>query len=577
MATGKVWIHGQVGPLFQRLQEKLDDNVPFINVYADERPRGPAALHKPTLYPELNIPADKGGDWGEVARGIAHLLSSLDGVPELRVTSGTQTDVAIAQELNAELQTIAAAKEGLQPKPQWTCGAPDNLLEKILNLAPGAMDAQRQFGLVQLHRLVLDEHPEAQAAIEKARQKLPVETRAAESTFNAILAEDLRTPAGKATAATKLVKALCFDPDCFYLQQSQYMAGVYDDRSLGYYPALQAIREEFDSLRPLPSSWLKFQLPFALPVLEGLYRSEGVVALVQHVRVINSRAGWKASQGMRLDSMMNPSGLYAQSVVELWLPGKLEIDAPQPPGDVQYKNIWVYPEALRVAVLRLNELIVGLRAETGRSDIPEVLPGDLNRLAYKQFDSTGRIARNIPVANFEFLRMSAGTPMLKDEVRFKPHDVQCPSFERELLESAKFHVSAYNTRRAVLDLAGAFEAFIAEVVTPRLGEMEENARGQFLRRYEAKLSAEARAEIEKVALGPDQDPPRMPSIHRQLKEYKRQGLDPVLNEQHLRRILKIMRIRNDAAHGRPVSPEILGDLIAAIEALDCLIPKPQAS
>jgi hypothetical protein len=227
----------------------------------------------------------------------------------------------------------------LQPKPQWTCGAPSKLLKRILNPAPGTMHAQRQFGLVQLHRLFLDGHPEAKAALEEARQKVPVEVKAAESTFNIILSEDLRTPAEKATAASKLLHALGFDPGCFYLQQSQHIAGVYDDRSLGYYPALQDIRKEFRSLRFLPGTWLKVQLPFALPVLEGIYRTEGVVTLVQHVRVINSRSGWKATQGIRLDSMMNPSGLYAQSVVELWLPGELEINATQPPGDVQYKNI----------------------------------------------------------------------------------------------------------------------------------------------------------------------------------------------------------------------------------------------
>lgn len=412
---------------------------------------------------------------------------------------------------------------------------------------------------------------DSRAALEEARQKIPVEVNAAESTFNCILSEDLRTPAGKATAASKLLHALGIDPGCFYLQQSQHIAGVYDDRSLGYYPALQDIREEFRSLRFLPGTWLKVQLPFALPVLEGIYRTEGVVTLVQHVRVINSRSGWKATQGIRLDSMMNPSGLYAQSVVELWLPGVLEIDATQPPGDVQYKNIEVYPEALRIAVIRLNQLIVGLRAETGRSDIPEVLPGDLNQLAYKQFDSIGRLARNIPMVNFEFLQMSAGTPLLKEEVRFKPHVVQRPDFGRELLESAKFHVSAYNTRRAVLDLAGAFEAFIAEVVTPRLGDVKVNTRDQFLRQYGAKLSEETRAEIENVTLGPSQDPTRMPPIHRQLKEYKKQGLEPELDKQHLSRIQRIMSMRNDAAHGRPVTPEKLDDLIAAIEAMDCLI------
>jgi len=109
------------------------------------------------------------------------------------------------------------------------------------------------------------------------------------------------------------------------------------------------------------------------------------------------------------------------------------------------------------------------------------------------------------------------------------------------------------------------------VVTSRLGDIKVNTRDQFLRQYGAKLSAETRAEIEKVNLGPNQDPTRMPPIHRQLKEYKKQGLDPELDKQHLSRIQCIMSMRNDAAYGRPVPPEKLDDLIAAVEAMDCLI------
>ncbi len=78
MASGKVWISENVVALFQHLQEKLDGFAPIINVFGEEKPYGSAALHKPTLYPELNVPAAKDGDWGEVSRGIAHLLSSLE-------------------------------------------------------------------------------------------------------------------------------------------------------------------------------------------------------------------------------------------------------------------------------------------------------------------------------------------------------------------------------------------------------------------------------------------------------------------------------------------------------------------
>ncbi|WP_396621501.1 hypothetical protein [Marinobacter sp. W-8] len=571
MANGKVWIDGRVVPIFRQLQTKLGGSAPFLNVYEGGRPVGPASIHKPTLYPELNIPAGSGGDWGEVARGIAHLISAIDGVPELRAASNADTELAIAQQLNSELQTIAAAKENLQPKPLWTRGGPDALLSMILEPCPGISTAQTRFRLLQLHRLVLDGHPEAQRALDVAREALPEEGFEAESVFNAIVEEDLRHPAGKAMAAAALFEYLDLDPGQFYLQSSQYVDGVFDDRSLGYHPAIKNAQVEFDSLRPTPGCWLKCQLPFALPILEGVYKSDDLILLVRHTRVISSRASWKASQGMRLDSMMNPSGLYAQSVVELWLPGNLAIDFALPPGDEQYKNIHTYPEAIKGAVRKLNEFIVGLRADTGRSDIPEVIPGDLNQLAFKQFDSKGNLTRDIPMLNLELVRVSAGAPHLNEEVLLKPFEVQYPGFARELLESAKFHVSAYSVRRAVIDFAGAYEAFIAEVVSPRIGEVRENTKDQFLRRYGDKLSAEVRAEVEKVTLAPNQDPDRVPPIHRQLDVYKKMGLKPDFGRKHLSAIRKVMDVRNDAAHGRVISHEVLSDIIAGIGALECLM------
>ncbi len=576
MSIGKVWISDKVVPLFQKLQDKLNGFPPFINVYSDVLPRGPASLHQPTLYPQINIPAEKDGNWGEVARGIVHLLSALDGVPELRV-AGQDIDPRIAVDLNGELQNIAAAKEAVQPLPQWTPDAPNKLLEMILNPTPETLVAHTDFALIQLHRLVMDGHPEAQAALTEVQEKLPDKTKAVKATFESIISEDLRTPAGKALAAAKLLKFLNFDENSFYLQRSQHIFGIYDDRSLGYYPVIEALRADFEVLRPSPAVWLKFLLPFALPILEGIYQTENLTMFVQHVRISNPRAGWKASQGARVDSMMNPSGLYAQSLIELWLPGEISISFTQPPGDVYYKNVDTYPEVLRVATIRLNEFIAGLRSQTGRSDIPEMLPSDLNQLAYKQFDASGNVVRNVPSTNFEMVRMSMGAPALKGEVQREVHNVKRLSFASELLESAKFQVSAYNTRRAVLDLAGAFEAFIAESITPRIGDLSLNIRDQFLRQYNTKLSTKVREEIEKIMIGSG-DPSRMPTVHRQLKEYSRLNLEPVINQKNISKVLKIMSgVRNDAAHGRPVSPSKLNDIVLAIEALDALIRDQSAS
>ncbi len=141
MAIGQVWISDKVAPLFLRLRARLHGFTPIINVFTDEPHRSSAALHQPTLYPELNVPAARNGDWGEVARGVAHLLSALDGVPELRV-HGTADDKSIAVEVNSELQTLAAVKEAIQPKPEWVSGIADKLLAMILNPPPGTLGAE---------------------------------------------------------------------------------------------------------------------------------------------------------------------------------------------------------------------------------------------------------------------------------------------------------------------------------------------------------------------------------------------------------------------------------------------------
>ena len=68
----------------------------------------------------------------ELVRGIAHLISNLDGVPELRATNDLDNGHIIAQAINSDIQVIAAAKENLQPKPKWHAGTPTKVvLHKI--------------------------------------------------------------------------------------------------------------------------------------------------------------------------------------------------------------------------------------------------------------------------------------------------------------------------------------------------------------------------------------------------------------------------------------------------------------
>ncbi|MDN7124536.1 hypothetical protein J6I90_06550 [Pseudidiomarina sp. 1APP75-32.1] len=571
MSIGKVFIHNDVLPLFERLTARLDGFAPIMNVYSEQKPKGPAAIHTPTLYPELNLPEGADGDWGEVARGIAHLLSSLDGVPELRSTSSGGSMTEIAQALNAELQIISAVQNKVKPKPNWTSGTPKKLFEIIQALDTETEKPQQIFCLTQLSRLVLDGHPEAEDFLKRARDELPSETDIAESTLELILQSDLQTAEGKALAASVLIKTLGFQAEQFYFQQSQFIPGNFEDRSFNYFPSMHKVREEFQTFRSWPAVWLKVQLPFALPVLEGIYKMDAFSVLVQHVRVINPRAGWRALHGMRIETMMNPSGLYSQSVVELFLPGEFGVDCKHPPGDVPYKNIFSYPDVIREAVLQLNNFIASLRVKTGRSDIPEVLPSDFNQFACKQFNAGGKCIRDLPSTTLEYLRLSNGPLSLRDELNLKPTHIESVNFGQELLESAKFHVASYNARRAVLDIAGAFDDFVARYLTPKLGNVKENTKDQFIQRYGDRLSADCTQEIEALETEESNDLARWPSVYKQLKLYRQRALDPQLDEEKVKSVKKTLSKRNDAAHGRIVSPSILDDLIKAIDALEQLI------
>ncbi|CAN5661938.1 hypothetical protein BH10PSE14_BH10PSE14_35580 [soil metagenome] len=576
MTDGKIWLSAEIAPLFQKLQSKLLGFGPIVTVFSDDRPLGSASLHCPTLYPQLSVPRDKEGDWGEVARGIAHLISSLDGVPELQI-DGNDTEIAATRDINQELQAIAVAKEKIKPEPRWVKEIIENLLTLIFNPAPGSFPAPKIFHVLRLKRLELDGHPLATHALNDVREREPDVYVNANALFSAIIAEDLRSAAGKAKAASLLLKAVNLDEARFYFQHTQYFPGIYDSRSLGYYAAWETTRAKFQSLGPSPGAWMKLQLPFALPVTEGIYETDNITALVKTIRIANSKAGWRAGQGGRIDTMANPAGLYSQSALEIWLPGSFSIDLHPPQESVAYKNLASFPEAIRVATQRLNGLISVLRVETRRSDIPEVLPSDLNQVSFKQFDENGNVTCNVLDISLERVLLISGAPNVKNEIHTDVKKFKPISFACELLESAKFQVSAYNPRRAVLDLAGAFEAFVAEVVTPEIGDMTLNTKDQFLRQYGSRLSEAACSEIRRVVLKGEEDPKRMPPVHRQLAEFKKRKLTPNLNKKHLSRVMKIMNIRNDAAHGRPIASDTIDELIQAIESLDALIKSSSQS
>ena len=264
---------------------------------------------------------------------------------------------------------------------------------------------------------------------------------------------------------------------------------------------------------------------------------------------------------------MDPAGLYAQTQVELILGGRLSIGDAVPPTQTIYANIDSYPEAVHVSVEALNQLAYKVRKETGRCDLPDIVPAHFSRIAFKQFDEDGNVERDIGSLSFELITATEGAPQVDTELRKSVVAVEPLSFSEQLLESAKSHVFQTNARRAVIDLAGAFEAFAAESLTTRLeANLSENTKQRFLRLYDQQLSESLCAQIQ--ALNQSGDNTQPPPIRRILKSYRQAKVEPQLDGDSLGKVMKVYEYRNDAAHGRPIPSTALHDLIQAIPALE---------
>jgi len=565
MAVGPIWFPAELKQLLNQLSSRTGGFPPIMEIIDENENEQSSSLHIPTLYPSMAVPKQRDGNWGGVARSLMHLSRSLDGIPELRV-SGTSTDKQITQEINSELEWIAIAKREGLPRPKPINDLPNQISNYLAKDEQDALPAHKIYQAMRLFRLRQEGDPQADEAIELMREAIPKETSTAQIIFEKVIAEDLDSAAGKERAIKIILNGFGFDLSKFFFHEYRFGKGSTECRSLDYYSCSEAAEKEFWSLLDPPFAWVQLQLPFVLPALEGAYRLKDNVAFLRHVAVQNPRATWQSTEGATIEAIMDPAGLYAQSHIQLLLSGRPSIDDSGPPTEIIYKNFASYPEVIHSGVGALNGFVSALRLSSGRCDIPDVVPAHFNKIAFRQFDEKGVVERDIPSKSFELVRLSAGPPKVENEVRPTAEEVSPLSFQLQLLESAKLHVFEANARRAVVDFAGSFEAFVAETLTPQIGDISKNTKQRFLRLYEKGLSKSLTSQIE--ALSDKQDNKQYPSIHKVVKEYCRLDTDPVLEKELLAKVMKVYEYRNDAAHGRPIPDDALEDLVEAIPAFE---------
>lgn len=565
MAIGKIEIREDLRPLMDRLRSSTGGYFPILN-YQDENPHeGPSSLHVPSLFPQVSVPRTLDADWGEVAYGVSHLIRSFSGVPELR-GFGNEPNPSIALRIHSELEAIASTKDKVTPIPYPI----ENLKSSFEQYLKECKDdpAIHIYQGIRLLRLRMQQNPEADAAIDLLRATHSKEAEVAERIFNEVLSFDLNSAYGRARAARIVLQAIGVDMRSFFFHRYSFHPGTTDARSLDYFDRLEQVEQVFTTLISPPYTWLQVQLPFAIPTPEGLYTLDGAAVLLTHTRITNPRATWKGGTGIRIDEMTDPVGLYTQSHIQLRLAGEFSLAANPPAEDLIYKNLSRYPDVVHQAVLVLNTLINSIRRTSGRCDIPDVVPAHFNHIALRQTNPKGEVVRDILSLSLECVRLTAGVPKVDDEIVTDVRQIQPLPFWLQLLETAKLHVIQFNVRRAVLDFSGAFEAFVAEFLTPKVGDLGEDAKSKFLRIYRDRLPSDCAELIEKMAPSASRDQKLHPSIRQIIKRYRAIDAKPALDDAALGLILKVYTHRNEAAHGRPIPNTALEDVSKAIEVLD---------
>ncbi len=563
MSVGPVWFPKYLEKSLQELKSRLSGHLPFINV-ADSIDEISSSFLKPTLYPQLTVPKDVNGDWADVFYHISHINRALDGIPELRV-QGTETDEAIARSLNNELEWLAATYDGLVP-PFTTEGKMLSQIEEYVKCDhTNDLNCKHVFWAFKLQNKKNFGAPQSADALALFSKHYPIETQKASVIQERISKIPINTLIGKVQAAKILIDELDFDRKKFYFQETTYSDGAYNLRSLDYYENLEA--HENIALASIEGPFLTIdvQLPFHIPALQGCYKLENGIIILKNKTVSNMRASWKGEGETNIDSIMDTTGLYKNSSLQLIIPGIYDLNSAIPPHDKLYKNHKSYPVFIQDSVVLVNEFITYTRRNNERCDIPDIIPSHFNKVHCKQYDENRNIGKSVSTS-FELIRVSTGVPQIDSELLQSEVIVKPQLFHSQLLESAKLHLLQSNSRRAILDYCGAFESFVSHYIVEHVKKSEETLKERFIRVYKNKLNDNQLALINSLVEANDE--PNILPIRKLIDNYIKEGHKPIIKKSKVKKMLKIFDYRNDAAHGRPIGHFNLDDLELAIDLFE---------
>lgn len=563
MSVRPVWISEDVKQKFLELQSLNGGHPPIIDV-VDSDSKISSSFHVPTLFPQIAVPKDQDGNWAEVSFHISHLIRALNGIPELR-SNGDEVDNAIAQSLNSEIEWLASVYDGGVPQFNHE-GTMDDQIEKYIKTDhSNTLASQHIFWAFRLQNKARHNVPKSEEALILFTEYFPEAVDQA-STIQALINQlDLSSLTGKVQASKILIDQLEFERDKFYFQETTYTNGVYNLRSLDYYENIS--EQEIHAFDSINESFIAIsvQLPFHIPSFQGAYRLDENFIILKNKSITNARASWKGNGRANIESIMDSSGLYDNTELEILLIGEYEHVSEHPLQEKLYKNHKSYPKFIHDAVVLVNDLITYIRKENDRCDIPDVIPSHFNHVRFVQYDENKNILKKASTS-FEYVKVSIGQPKVENDVLNSEVIVPKQLFHIQLLESAKLHLLQSNSRRAILDFCGAFEAFVSYYIENKIEQSKESLKDRFIRTYRGELNDEYIQLIEK--LDNPNDSPRMLPLHKLVDNYRKEEIKPKIDRKKFKKILKIFNYRNDAAHGKPINNFEFSSLELAIDIFE---------
>lgn len=527
---------------------------------------GSSYFDGPALVPTIVLPADLNEEWKQIGFQIIGLLRALQGIPEL--VSERSPDLArIAADINQALERIAIRRQIRQrglPVPGVDNTTPEQIrrslaLTDMTSVYPGFVT----FRIFQLLMLKEDGIPGWRDIFIKIRKKFPSECKIARGLADRIRTHKLDSACDKAIVVDLLIGRLGFERNDFTLKKYQPIISNATIASL----LIQANTKELSDGFPSPKTIIGFQLPFKIPADEGIYAVDNNLIALEHKEIENPRATWIKEGNVTIDSILDQSGLYSQSVVRMTIAGAYVPDARNPPEGELYEAYKSYPDLYHLSLSLLNKFIAWVRQHYDRPDTPSATLLHINKADVTVFSEPGTLIYRAPSISMEQVKFGFGLKRPEPlSISKKPNIVNEIPYYKDLISNAKRHIIESNPRAAVLDLFGAFESFLAMYISSRIDVRAETNKERFIRVYGKDINDENLLKF--IRDLKDRDNEQSPSVHSIVSAYKKSKQVPLLDGDAISSLFKVSGYRNDAAHGRKLPTEIVSILVDGIKALE---------